>query len=208
MTTPSNCTKKTHTSHGDAKIVLINIVLTAIKFFLKTTRMVFAVTNALTGIILIVLNYLSLTLNIIIQILMLTGHAKNVSKKFCKKCDASVFHKANINCCVCHHTYHFSCMKVPQSYKNDAQFKKNWICVNCKPTVFPFAKIDNKKVFEMSDHKLENFSRDNLSISNLSSVCRICEERLTKNNKGIPCSSCNSRIHIKCANTTVKDFHL
>ena len=99
-------------------------------------------------------------------------------------------------------------MKVPQSYKNDTQFKKNWICVNCKPTIFPFAKIDNKKVFEMSDHKLEKFSRDNLTNSNLSCVCKICEGRLTKNNKGVPCSSCKSRIHVKCANTTVKDFHL
>ena len=99
-------------------------------------------------------------------------------------------------------------MKIPQSYKNDVQFNKNWICVNCKPSVFPFAKIDNKKVLELSDHKLEKFSRDNLSASNLSCVCRICEERLTKNNKGIPCSSCKSRIHVKCANTSVKDFHI
>ena len=60
----------------------------------------------------------------------------------------------------------------------------------------------------MSDHKLEKFSRDNLINSNLSCVCKICEGRLTKNNKGVPCSSCKSRIHVKCANTTVKDFHL
>ena len=133
---------------------------------------------------------------------------KKCIKNFCKKCDASVFHKTNIKCCVCHYTFHFSCMKIPQSYKNDVQFNKNWICVNCKPTVFPFAKIDNKKVLELSDHKLEKFSRDNLSVSNLSSVCRICEKRLTKNNKGIPCSSCKSRIHVKCANTRVKDFHI
>ena len=78
MTTLPNYTRKTLISHGDAKIVLINTALTVIKLFLKTTRIVFVVTDALTGTILTALNYLSLNLNIINLILVLTGNVKNV----------------------------------------------------------------------------------------------------------------------------------
>ena len=54
------------------------------KSFLKTTREVFDVTSALTGIILIVLDYQILNLNTINPILMLTGHVKNVLKTSAK----------------------------------------------------------------------------------------------------------------------------
>ena len=64
---------------------------------------------------------------------------------YCKKCDSSVYHKAKISCCLCSHTYHFSCVNIPKTYKDDKSFTKNWICFNCKPGVFPFFKIDTKK---------------------------------------------------------------
>ena len=47
---------------------------------------------------------------------------------YCKKCDTSVYHKAKISCCLCSHTYHFSCVNLPKTYKDDKTFTKNWIC--------------------------------------------------------------------------------
>ena len=93
---------------------------------------------------------------------------KKCINNFCKKCDSSVYHKPKITCCACQYTYHFSCAKVPQALKNDENLVKNWICITCKPDIFPFAKLDNKKVFELSNHRLEKYSRDNLCTSALS----------------------------------------
>ena len=78
----------------------------------------------------------------------------------------------------------------------------------CKPDVFPFAKLDNKKIFELSNHTLEKYSRDNLSTTLLSSKCNVCEGTLTIKNKGIPCSCCQSKIHVKCSKVDPKNFHL
>ena len=128
--------------------------------------------------------------------------------KFCKKCTASVFHKAKITCCVCKFPFHMSCVKVPTILKNDDQYMKNCICLACKPTVFPFASVDNKIVVDMSNHKLEKYSRDNLSTNQLSKTCSMCEGSLCANNKGLPCSSCNSKIHVKCAKIDPKTFHI
>ena len=133
---------------------------------------------------------------------------KKCIRNFCKKCDSSVHHKPKIKCCVCDCTYHFSCAKVPQAHKNDDNFKKNWICVTCKPSVFPFAKLDHNKIFELSNHSLEKYSRDNLSASSYSCKCSVCDGLLTKNNKGVPCSSCQCRIHVRCSKVDPKNFHL
>ena len=133
---------------------------------------------------------------------------KKCTKNFCKKCDSSVHHKPKISCCICRCTYHFSCAKIQQLYKNDNNFLKNWICITCKPDIFPFAKLDNKKLFELSNHSLDKYSRDNLSTSTLSNQCSVCDQYLTRNNKGIPCSCCQSSIHVKCTNVDPKNFHL
>ena len=100
-----------------------------------------------------------------------------------------------------------SCVKIPQAYKTDNHFMKNWICMDCNPTVFPFAKIDNKKIVDISNHNLEKYSRDNLSADHLTKTCNICSKDLSDNNKGIPCSSCKCKIHIKCAKVNPKTFH-
>ena len=39
-------------------------------------------------------------------------------------------------------------------------------------------------------------------------LCNICEKNLTKNNKGVPCSNCKCKLHVKCSKTNLKDFHL
>ena len=129
---------------------------------------------------------------------------KNCIKNFCKKCDSSVHHKPKITCCACQYTYLFSCAKIPQAVKNDDNFLKNWICISCKPEIFPFAKIDNIKVVELSNHRLEKYSRDKLCTGALSKKCSVCDGLLTKNNKGIPCSCCQSSIHAKCTNIVPK----
>ena len=85
---------------------------------------------------------------------------------------------------------------------------KNWICLGCKPNIFPFSNLDNKKILELSSHNLDKFSRENLTTNNFSNDCNICKKKLNTNNKGVPCSNCKCRIHIKCANVNPKTFHL
>ena len=133
---------------------------------------------------------------------------RKCTNNFCKKCDSSVHHKPKIKCCVCHYSYHLTCAKLSQNCKNDVEFKKHWICVTCKPTLFPFAKIDNKKLLDLSNHNLEKYSRENLSNNSYSNKCNVCDRKLMTNNKGIPCSSCKSKIHVKCAKIDPKIFHL
>ena len=36
----------------------------------------------------------------------------------------------------------------------------------------------------------------------------MCKGQLGANNKGIPCSSCKSKIHVKCAKIDPKTFHM
>ena len=55
---------------------------------------------------------------------------------------------------------------------------------------------------------MEKYSRDNLCTSTLSKKCSVCDGFLSKNNKGIPCSCCQSSIHAKCTNVDPKNFHL
>ena len=130
------------------------------------------------------------------------------TNNLCKKCDSSFYHKPKIKCCVCKYNYHFSCVKIPQTHKNDENFKKNWICQTCRPGILPFAKIDDNKLFELSNHNLEKYSRNTLSTDLLSNKCNVCEGNLTTKNKGIPCSGCKCKIHVKCANVDPKNFHL
>ena len=46
--------------------------------------------------------------------------------------------------------------------------------------------------------------------SHFSSICSVCSLKLAKNNPGVPCSSCNSKIHSKCSgiNDCKNTFHL
>ena len=60
----------------------------------------------------------------------------------------------------------------------------------------------------MSNHSLEKYSRDKLSANKLCNRCNICKVNLNLNNKGIPCSSCKCRIHVKCAKIDPKTFHV
>ena len=58
----------------------------------------------------------------------------------------------------------------------------------------------------------DKYSLNTLSklTSYFSSICSVCSLKLVKNNPGIPCSSCNSKIHVKCSgiNDCKNTFHL
>ena len=134
-------------------------------------------------------------------------------KNSCRKCNSSIHHKANIRCCACNYAYHYVCWKIPVSYKSNKMFTASWICPICKPKIFPFSTLTDINVFELSNHRLERFSRENINPSNsteYSDKCSICQIKLRKNNPGVPCSNCKCKIHVKCSG--VKDpkrnFHL
>ena len=81
----------------------------------------------------------------------------------------------------------------------------------CRPAIFPFHNVDYKSLVKMSS-TFDKYSLQAMSeqTSQYSSICAICSKKLAKNNPGIPCSSCNSKIHSKCSGITdpKNTFHL
>ena len=130
-------------------------------------------------------------------------------KNFCKKCNSTIHHKASIRCCACKYAFHYHCWKIPVKYKFDKIFTSSWICPNCKPNIFPFASITNTKLLQLSTRRSEKYSRENIILTDYSDVCRVCEIKLNKNNLGVPCSHCKSRIHVKCSKVAdpKRNFH-
>ena len=120
--------------------------------------------------------------------------------RFCNKCDTSTHNKPKTKCCLCCYTYHLSCVGIP--LKTDKSITSGWLCQSCRPTIFPFSSIDDKDVFDLSLHKLEKFSRKNISTTHYSDTCNVCKVKLNKSNPGIPCSNCKCKIHVKCSKLT------
>ena len=131
-------------------------------------------------------------------------------KNNCKKCKSSIYHKANIRCCACKYSFHLKCLNIPVKYKNIKTFTSSWICPNCTTGIFPFSALSKTKLFELSNHRLQKFSRENLTLTDYTDQCTICERKLKKNNPGVPCSNCKARIHVKCSKITdpKRNFHL
>ena len=117
-------------------------------------------------------------------------------QKLCVRCSISTFNKPKTSCCLCLNLYHNVCAGLPKS-KN---MSSSWLCTTCRPTVFPFHNVDKKgldKLKTSSDrYSLESL---NLLAINLSQKCSICLKKLSKNNPGVPCFCCNSKIHTKCS---------
>ena len=131
-------------------------------------------------------------------------------KNSCRKCNSSIHHKASIRCCACNYAYHYSCWKIPVNYKNDKIFTSSWICPICKPNILPFASLTDTKVIELSNHRLDKYSRDSISSTDYSRTCSVCYVNLKRNNPGVPCSCCKSKIHVKCSDVPdpKRNFHL
>ena len=108
----------------------------------------------------------------------------------------STFNKPKTKCCACKNFYHLSCAGIP---KNSTTSLSSWICLSCKPTIFPFHNLDKNKITELSNHKAEKFSRKNISCVGYADECTICNIKLKNSNPGVPCSSCHSKIHVKCS---------
>ena len=119
-------------------------------------------------------------------------------KNSCRKCNSSIHHKASIR------------WKIPVNYKNDKIFTSSWICPICKPNILPFASLTDTKVIELSNHRLDKYSRDSISSTDYSRTCSVCYVNLKRNNPGVPCSCCKSKIHVKCSDVPdpKRNFHL
>ena len=120
-------------------------------------------------------------------------------KNSCRKCNSSIHHKANIRCSVCKYTYHYTCWKIPIGFKNDKVFNSSWICPTCQPSIFPFASLNNTKLLQISNHRLEKYFLHNIKFAEYSSICNVCKSKLNNNNTGVPCSNCKSIILVKCS---------
>ena len=142
------------------------------------------------------------------QIPLHTGNANHAPKKPAKKCDLSIFRKAKINCNHCQLTFHTKCVNLPNSLSNSTI--TNWRCQDCNHEIFPFSSINNKIISDLSNQKLSKYSLDNIVTEGYSNICNVCNKKLRKNNKGVPCSNCKCDIHIKCAKikSPKQTFHL
>ena len=129
-------------------------------------------------------------------------------RKLCVSCNLSTHNKPKVNCINCNQLYHKICAKLPNSSKYDTS---NWLCKHCRPVIFPFHNVDYKTLIKFST-KNEKYSLDNMSkgASSFSRKCSICSKNLSKNNPGIPCYSCNSKVHSKCSGIAdcKNNFHL
>lgn len=104
--------------------------------------------------------------------------------------------------------YHKICVKLSKFSKDDVS---DWLCKHCRPVIFPFHNVDYKTLMKLSTN-VDKYSFDTLSesASNFKRLCSICSKNLSKNNPGIPCYSCNSKVHVKCSgiNDHRNTFHL
>ena len=129
-------------------------------------------------------------------------------RKLCVSCNLSTHNKPKVNCINCNQLYHKICAKLPNSSKYDTS---NWLCKHCRPVIFPFHNVDYKTLIKFST-KNEKYSLDNMSkgASSFSRKCSICSKNLSKNNPGIRCYSCNSKVHSKCSGIAdcKNNFHL
>ena len=98
--------------------------------------------------------------------------------KFCKKCEQSTHQKSRIKCSLCCYVFHFSCAKIPLSQKTGDR-TKSWLCQKCCQTTFPFSNVDDRAIFNMSNHKLDNFTLKNTAFKTYSSICNVCKVNLT-----------------------------
>ena len=113
----------------------------------------------------------------------------------CVNCNSSTHNKPRITCCLCHKLYHNVCVGLPKSLK-----QSDWLCNSCRPSVFPFHRVDHKTLLKLSCNS-DRYSLENLSIlaSHMSRCCSVCTTALSRSNPGIPCFSCNSKVHVKCS---------
>ena len=117
-------------------------------------------------------------------------------KKICVKCNISTFRKPKINCSLCKNVFHNVCAGLPKS----ATQSSDWFCTTCRPSVFPFHNVDHKSLLKLTSNN-DKYSLQNLNnlAPNMSRTCSICSILLSKNNPGIPCFCCNSKVHVKCS---------
>ena len=128
-------------------------------------------------------------------------------QNLCVRCNISTFHKPKTACCLCKNVYHNVCAGLPKCGSRSS----DWLCSNCRPSVFPFHNIDYKTLKKLST-SCDKYSYQNMSLlsQNMSSICSVCSKKLSNSNPGIPCFSCKCKIHSKCSK--LKDpknnFHL
>ena len=124
----------------------------------------------------------------------------------CGKCQKHVYDHQNSICCDnCDVWTHLKCtnLTLKEYNKHKIGFEKSWFCIPCKNEIFPFSKLDNKKfqsVFPPVD-KIEKMVKLSLQKKNhkYSNVCTVCQKKIIKTHKGIPCKTCYHIIHRKCS---------
>ena len=121
---------------------------------------------------------------------------QSCKQKLCVSCNLSTHNKPKTLCCLCGNLYHNVCIGLPKSKNTNI----DWFCSSCRPAVFPFHNVDHKNLVKLSTY-VNKFSLENMSLlaGNMSRTCSICATVLSKSNPGIPCNSCNSKIHVKCS---------
>ena len=116
-------------------------------------------------------------------------------RKLCVSCNLSTHNKPKTSCCLCGNLYHNVCVGLSKS-----KTQINWLCKSCRPNVFPFHNVDYKNLMKMCNSHAK-FSLENMSAlaPDMSRTCSVCVKVLSKSNQGIPCHSCNSKVHVKCS---------
>ena len=132
----------------------------------------------------------------------------------CKKCNEHIPNNTDSICCdICDIWFHVRCSGLTfKSFKkltND--INSRWFCSPCLKECFPFGQLgpvafenfitptvnSNLHVHEELLHFIQN--------NNFTNKCSICDKK-TNIVKSVPCSTCNSLLHQKCAKYKLKNL--
>ena len=123
-------------------------------------------------------------------------------RKLCVNCNSCTHNKPKTSCFLCDNV----CVGLPKAFK-----QTDWLCKTCRPSVFPFHNVDHKSLIKVTNNP-GKYSLENLSViaSDMSRNCSVCAVALSRSNPGIPCFSCNCKVHVKCSkiNDAKNTFHL
>ena len=134
----------------------------------------------------------------------------NINNYPCKKCNLNIPQNTNSICCdICDTWLHVNCagltLKIFKKIIKDET--STWYCTPCLQTHFPVGNLGPISFYNMLNHdtnihtlkKLEAYNKNN----NFINICSVCNKK-SNNEKSIPCSTCNSLLHQKCANYKLK----
>ena len=116
---------------------------------------------------------------------------KSCIDKNCKKCNTTLYRKQSIKCNLCKNKYHIKCVGITKM-----AFTKTcdnlWSCEDCLSNIFPFHQLDNDNIEDLHDKKVKKHALSTINIENYKNWCTVCDKKVFRPLKGLPCVNCNN----------------